>query len=235
MQDLVAERAFYDKLFSENPTNEHITTGYEELHALAFAEPPQGLVIDLGAGTGGHTVRLAQRGYQVLAVELTRPGIRAARERLRRAGLPGLFVVGDAECLPFRDGAADITWTSLLLHHFPRLDRLPAELRRVTRRRVIAFEPNAQNPLSWLAFNVVNPVWGLSSTTKNQRSLWPGRLARTFQAAGFRVAALHYVHRGWSDSDSVLGFVRRVFDGATSWLPERMRANKFLVIFDKQG
>jgi SAM-dependent methyltransferase len=233
MQDLNAERRFYDQLFSEKPENEHITSGYDELHDLAFAEPPRGPVLDLGCGTGAHAVRLARRGFDVVAVELTRPGIRAARERMRREGLGGRFLVADAEHLPFRDGAVDVAWTSLLLHHFPSLDHLPAELRRVTRSRVIAFEPNARNPLSWFAFNVVNQIWGLSSTTKNQFALWPGRLSKIFTRAGFRRQALHYIHRPWRDADSLLGVLRRTFELVTAWLPLSIRANKFLVIFEK--
>ncbi len=234
MQDLGAERAFYDRLFSEKPTNEHIVGGYEELHDLAFAVSPQGLVLDLGCGTGAHTSRLARRGYAMLGVELTRPGIMATRDRLERDGQQGLLVVADAEHLPLRTGAVDVTWTSLLLHHFPRLDRLPAELARVSRLRVIAFEPNAQNPLSWLAFNVINPIWGLSTTTRNQRSLWPGRLTRTFAEVNLEASALHYIHRPWADGRGVLGLIRRVYTILTGWLPLRFRANKFLVVFDKQ-
>ena len=235
MQDIVAERAFYDKLFAEKPENEHIVAGYEELHNQAFALPPQGPVLDLGCGTGGHAIRLARRGFDVIAIDLTLGGVRAARERLRREGFKGRFLVADAERLPFRDQAVDTTWTSLLIHHFPRLDRLPGELARISRRRVIAFEPNAMNPLSWFAFNVVNPIWGLSSTTRNQRALWPGRLTRVFEKVGLHTSKLEYVHRAWADGEGVMAAIRRVYTALTGWLPLSMRANKFLIIFDKTG
>ena len=107
MQNLAAERAFYDKLFVDNPENEHITEGYEALHDLAFAEPPEGTVLDLGCGTGGHAIRLAERGFDVVALDLTLPGVQAARARFERAGLSGRFLVADAERLPFRDDFAD--------------------------------------------------------------------------------------------------------------------------------
>ncbi len=230
MQNLAAERAFYAELFGRNPENEHITSGYDELHALALPLLPEGTVLDVGCGTGAHAVRLARRGCEVVALDLTREGVRAARARLGREGLKGSFVVADAEHLPFRDGAAAVTWTFLFLHHFPRLDRLPRELARVTRERLIAFEPNAQNALTWLANNVVNRWWGLSSMTPNQRALWPGRLSRLLAAHGFRLSAVHYVDRDWSDRFS---FIRRGYALATSWLPRRVRANKFLVILEK--
>jgi SAM-dependent methyltransferase len=231
MQNLAAERAFYAELFEKNPENEHITSGYDELHRLALPTPPSGPVLDLGCGTGAHAVRLARRGCDVIAVDLTLEGVRAARARLLHENLRGRFVVADAERLPFRDGTAQVTWTFLLLHHFPRLDRLPAELARVTTDRLVALEPNAQNGLTWLANNVVNRFWGLSAMTPNQRALWPGKLSRTFERYGFGTGELHYVDRRWADR---LGWVRATYDRLTAWLPRRFRANKFLVVFEKR-
>lgn len=235
MQDLKAERAFYDELFTRNPENEHITAGYDDLHRLALPAPPDGVVLDLGCGTGAHAVRLAQRGCRVVAADLTLPGVRAARTRFEREGLSGGFVVADAEHLPFRDRSIAVIWSSLLLHHFPKLDRLPDELARVTVDRVIAFEPNAQNLLTWFAFNVVNPLVGLSTTTRNQRALWPGPLRKVFERHGFGGSDVHYVHLAWRDDSSSMGFVRRVYDGISRLLPMRFRANKFLVVFEKRA
>ncbi len=236
MQDVAAERAFYDELFEQNPENEHITHGYDELHDLAFERAPAGRVLDLGCGTGGHSARIAQRGRDVIAVDLTCRGVRAARDRFTRAGLHGKFVVADATELPFRKDAVVVTWSSLLLHHFPRLDGLPSEISRVTRNRVIAFEPNAHNLLSWFAFNVVNPTWGLSSVSKNQRALWPRRLMSVFERLGFRVETFEYVHRAWDhDSSRMMKMVRRIHDAVVRWLPLRYRANKFLVVFEKSA
>ncbi len=75
MQDVAAERAFYDELFEKNPENEHITYGYDELYDLAFVREPDGRVLDVGCGTGAHAVRLAQKGFDVVAVDLTRAGV----------------------------------------------------------------------------------------------------------------------------------------------------------------
>jgi ubiquinone/menaquinone biosynthesis C-methylase UbiE len=230
-QDRIAERAFYDQLFERSPSNEHITSGYEELYDFAFREKPEGTVLDLGCGTGAHAVRLAQRGYDVVAVDLSLHGVRAARERFKKAGLHGRFVVADAERLPFRDGAMDVVWSSLLLHHFPKLVTLPEEIRRVVRSRVIAMEPNGNNLLSWFAFNVVNPIWGLSTTTKNQRALFPKNLNKRMARAGFKPDSFRYTHRAWQDDKKSFGFIRSIYDGVTRLLPEKFQANKFLVIY----
>lgn len=232
MQDLKSERAFYDELFARNPENEHITGGYDEIHDLALPTQLHCRVLDLGCGTGAHAVRLAKRGASVVAVDITVQGVRSARERLRREGLEGGYLVADAEHLPFRDGAFELAWTSLLLHHFPTLDRLPAELARVTTSEVIAFEPNAWNGLTWLANNVLNRWIGISSMTPNQRALYPHRLRRVFAQFGFREKSLHYVDRAWGDK---LGWVRGTYHVLAAWLPPRFRANKFLMAFAKGG
>lgn len=232
MQDRVAERQFYETLFREKPNNEHIVAGYDELYEVAFPESPGGVVLDVGCGTGAHALRMAQRGYRVLATDLTVEGTRQARERLKKAGLNGWFMVSDAEHLPLRDGAVATAWTSLLLHHFPQLDKLPAELARVTRNRVVAFEPNAHNLLTWLAFNVVNRVWTFPAWTKNQRALRPNRLRRIFDRVGFETTDVHYVDRGWSDGMSA---ARRMYHACTRWLPTKRQANKFLIGFRKRG
>ena len=231
MQDLAKEKAFYADLFERNPENEHITSGYDELHQLALPTPPVGPVLDLGCGTGSHTVRLARRGCDVIAVDITIEGVRAARARLAREGLTGRFAVADAERLPFRDGLTTVTWTFLLLHHFPKLDKLPAELARITRERVVALEPNAYNALTWFANNVVNRWWGISAMTPNQRAIWPMSLVPIFAAQGFRLAAVYYVDRRWADK---LGWVRGLYETLTAPLPLKFRANKFLVIFEKR-
>lgn len=230
MQDRKSEQQFYDTLFQANPENEHITFGYEELYDLAFTDGSKGMLLDLGCGTGAHTVRLARRGFAVVGTELTVPGAQAAQKRLRDEGFPPMIVVADAEHLPFRDGAFDTVWASLLLHHFPVLDRLPKEMRRVTRKRIVMFEPNSGNFLTWFAFNVVNQVWGLRTTTKNQRSLNPGKVRRMFEDLGFRHFTLHFADRGWNDRTGSL--LRRTYRAVTSVLPERFRANKFLMTAD---
>jgi SAM-dependent methyltransferase len=232
MQDRVAERSFYDELFQKKPENEHITEGYDELHALAFPAAPAGPVLDIGCGTGAHAVRMARRGYDVIAVDLTRQGVRSARERFRREGLRGRFFVGDAENLPVRDVSVSVAWTSLLLHHFPTLDALPRELSRITRDRLIAFEPNAHNALTWVAFNVVNRFVGIEGMTRNQVALKPANLERLFQRFGFVNASVHFVDRPWKDG---MGAVRRLYGTMTSVLPLRYRANKFLISFEKRA
>ena len=233
MQDKVAERAFYEDLFEKDMRNVHITYGYDELYDKVFPKRASGELLDLGCGTGAHAIRLAQRGFDVTAVDITWRGVVAARDRFRAMGLSVDVVVADAEHLPFKTSSFDVIWTALLLHHFPKLDQLPGELARVSRREVVALEPNAGNFLTWFAFNIINPIWGISSTTKNQRALWPRALHKEFDKVGFRVRVFEFVHRAWTDSESGVRTIRRIADGILGLLPLRYRANKFIVTYER--
>jgi SAM-dependent methyltransferase len=231
MQDLESERKFYADLFARNPENEHITSGYDELYELALPSPPPGPVLDLGCGTGAHTVRLARRGFDVVAVDLTFEGVRAARDRLTKEGLKGRYLVADAEHLPFRDAAFSTAWTFLLLHHFPKLNLLPREVARVARDKVVALEPNSFNGLTWVVNNVMNRFVGTHALTVNQRSLRPGQVKRAFAPLGFATVSVHFVDRRWADS---FGWIRHTYDILTRWLPKRFRTNKFLIVLERR-
>jgi SAM-dependent methyltransferase len=234
-QDWVSEKKFYDELFDRNPENEHITSGYEDLYDFAFKGKPEGVVMDLGCGTGAHAVRLAKRGFDVIAIDLSHHGVKAARERFNQAGVKGRFLVADAEHLPFRDKTVTVIWSSLLLHHFPKLRTLPEELARVATKRVVAMEPNGHNFLSWFAFNIINPIWGLSTTTKNQRALFPKKLNQRMAKAGFKPESFKYVHRPWSDDKRAFAMVRGAYDAFVGMLPEKFQANKFLITYEKSA
>jgi SAM-dependent methyltransferase len=233
MQDQVAEKKFYEELFEKDSRNVHITHGYDELYDIVFPKQASGELLDLGCGTGAHSIRLAQRGFTVTSCDLTWRGVVAVRERFREQGLDVDVVVADAEHLPFKEGAFDIAWTSLLLHHFPVLDKLPLELRRIVRKSVVAFEVNAGNFLSWFAFNIINPIFGISSTTKNQRALWPKKLHPEFERIGFRVSKFEFVHRAWEDKDASAKIVRRIAHAVIGLLPMPYKANKFIVTYDR--
>ncbi len=232
MQDQVAEKKFYEDLFEKDSRNVHITHGYEEIYDIVFPKKASGELLDLGCGTGAHSIKLAERGFTVTSVDLTWRGVVAARERFREKGLEVDVVVADAEHLPFRERSFDVAWTSLLLHHFPVLDKLPLELKRIVRKSVVALEPNAGNFLSWFAFNIINPIFGISSTTKNQRALWPRKTHAEFERIGFRTGKFEFVHRAWEDKDSSAKIARRMADAVIGLLPMRYKANKWVVSYE---
>lgn len=68
---------------------------------LRFLPPPNaGIVLELAHGTGDMQIDLHDAGYHSLALDLSPNMNRLARKKLRRVGLSGNFVRGDATRLP---------------------------------------------------------------------------------------------------------------------------------------
>lgn len=102
--------------------------------ALADAGHFRGRVLDVGCGTGEHTIHLAQRGHDVLGVDGAPTAIEIARRHAAERGVDARFAVGDAFHLG-DEPAYDTVLDSALFHVFDAADRLRYvdSLGRVTR------------------------------------------------------------------------------------------------------
>ena len=91
-------------------------------------------ILDLGAGTGYCTVRLAQRFpvTDLFALDIAEGMLQACRQR------PGvqdkaLCICGDGEALPVRSRSVDLVCSNLALQWCPDVERVVAECARVLR------------------------------------------------------------------------------------------------------
>lgn len=95
--------AFYNR----SPETEHTRLERHQLEydlTWRYLErylPPSGTILEIGAATGRYTLGLAQRGYQVTAVDISAGELDVCRKRIDGAGLDRLvkFVVADARDL----------------------------------------------------------------------------------------------------------------------------------------
>jgi tellurite methyltransferase len=70
---------------------------------------PQGLALDLAAGTGRNSIALARAGWRVVAVDFSAVGLRRLAEIARRDHLTISTVVADLEeTFPFRPNTFDV-------------------------------------------------------------------------------------------------------------------------------
>jgi SAM-dependent methyltransferase len=105
------------------------TAAYAEPVAGILAGAPAGPLIDVGAGTGIWSARLARwTGRPVLAVEPA-PGMRRHAANGRQAGVHR--VAGRVPDLPLAAGSASGAWLSAVLHHVGDMAACAHELRRV--------------------------------------------------------------------------------------------------------
>lgn len=62
-------------------------------------EPPYGLALDLGTGSGVWGVHLARRGWRVTGIDFVSSALDRARDRIREAGVEMKLVQGDVTTL----------------------------------------------------------------------------------------------------------------------------------------
>lgn len=104
-----------------------------------FHLQPNERVLDLGCGSGRHTLEAARFPVRAVGLDFSRDDLRAAKfmyDDLKRKGeATGHvdFIVGDAQNLPFRDGVFDKAICTEVFEHIPNDRRGIAEFERVTK------------------------------------------------------------------------------------------------------
>ncbi|MSP12639.1 MAG: class I SAM-dependent methyltransferase [Chloroflexi bacterium] len=123
-----------------------LEAAYQNLEPLAGKR-----LLEIGPGSGRDTLRFAQSGARVAAVDLTRNSLRQTRHRLYGGGETVLACQADAHRLPFPDQSFDRIFASLVLMHLD-WQRLGAECARVLAPggEVVFVEPLAWHPVAWL-------------------------------------------------------------------------------------
>jgi SAM-dependent methyltransferase len=94
---------------------------------------PGDRVLDVACGTGNLAVPAARTGAAVTGVDIATNLLEQARERATAEGLSIQFDEGDAEKLPYVDGAFDVVVTMFGAMFAPRPELVSSELVRVAR------------------------------------------------------------------------------------------------------
>jgi ubiquinone/menaquinone biosynthesis C-methylase UbiE len=148
---------------------------------------PEHRVLDVACGPGFLTMAFARQCSAAIGLDATDAFLERAREVAARAGVANVeFRSGDAEALPFADGFFDVTSCRAAFHHFPRPERVLAEMARVTRpggRIVIADMLGSEDPAKAEARDRLERLCDPS----HARTLPVSEFRRLFEAAGLEV------------------------------------------------
>lgn len=134
--------------------------------------------LDLGCGRGWYASALADRGFQVVGVDV-----------VNRIGDPRVeFRLGEIKApLPFPDAGFDTTLMFDILEHLEEEEAILTEVARVTRQRLLVTVPNADDAFL--------PRYGLTYLHRNDRThrreYACSSLAGLLESHGFRTLALY--------------------------------------------
>ena len=92
---------------------------------------PGSNVLEVGCGIGLDSVRMAQHGLHVTAVDLTVVGPSTARRRAGGNNVDASYLCSDAEHLPFPDATFDYVYSFGVMHHAPDTQTCVDEAYRV--------------------------------------------------------------------------------------------------------
>jgi ubiquinone/menaquinone biosynthesis C-methylase UbiE len=185
----------------------------ESLARLVVAGPAD-VAVDLASGPGTLALRFAKQVRWMCAYDLTPAILMRARQKAAQEGLLGKlgFAIGDAQTLPFADGALDLAVTSYSLHHISDPARVIREMARVVKRggRVGLIDIIVPEDLKVRALN--HRIEWIRDHS-HCRSLTLAEFRAMMDAAGLRITATetrehprtfeHWMHvAGWKPSDA---------------------------------
>ncbi|MFB6085371.1 MAG: class I SAM-dependent methyltransferase [Halodesulfurarchaeum sp.] len=130
--DAVAE-AYEDKRFSRGGRLIDRREKAAVLDALSPLEDRE--ILEIACGTGRFTVMLAERGADVIGLDISRPMLQQGREKARQAGVSDHleFMRGDAGRLPFPDDHFDAVFAMRFFHLADTPQAFLAEMARVSK------------------------------------------------------------------------------------------------------
>jgi len=92
---------------------------YEYLFDEYLPKGNNKLLLDFGCGVGLSSILLANRGYNVIGIDIIYEALKQAKTILKPDETLPFFVVGDAEHTPFLRYSFDAIFVGGVLHHFP--------------------------------------------------------------------------------------------------------------------
>jgi ubiquinone/menaquinone biosynthesis C-methylase UbiE len=180
------------------------TTDERSLGALVLISDvrPEHRVLDVACGPGFLTMSFAARCAEAVGIDATETWRERARAEATRRGLVNVtFQSGDAERLEVPNRSFDVVACRAAFHHFPRPDRVLAEMTRVVRAggRLLIADMLASEDPAQAAYH--DSIERLCDPT-HARCLPESEFRALFSAAGLEVVAapkspLHYDVDEW--------------------------------------
>jgi SAM-dependent methyltransferase len=118
------------------------------------------VILDLGCGSGRHTVQLARQGFQSLGLDISSTALHLAQAWMREEGHEGCFALADTrQPLPFCDGSIEGVLSTQVIHHarIPAVRMAIREIRRILVPGGLAFVTVSGRKDAGIDFQEIEP------------------------------------------------------------------------------
>ena len=157
----------------------------------AVSPAPESRVLEVACGPGFLALAFAQRCREVVGLDLTDAPLAIAEKNSRERGLSNVrFQRGDADHLPFPEGAFDVAVCRFAFHHFEEPGRVLGEMARVCRAQgkvvvedLVSSEHRARGDYQNRFERLRDP--------SHTRALAPSELLALFTASGLELERLY--------------------------------------------
>src|SRR3989339_1243820 len=151
-----------DFLKKEIDFHDRVSGAEEEIHQLKalrnkfyhqwfkkyiYQLPPDSLIMEIGAGSGFDLIPILERGYRLIACDISEASVRFIKNKLAGLKISGQisYLVADGQNLPLPDNSVDCLFLAASLHHFENQADLLSEILRILKkngRLIFAMEPS---------------------------------------------------------------------------------------------
>ena len=139
----------WESVYRSNPRQDRLNDLLLERVLRLVAPPPAARFLDAGCGVGDHTIRIAQRGFRCVGVDISQTVLQHAQRNAQAAGVAPLvrFSQQALEELSFADGSFEVVHCRGVLTHVPHWERALSHLCRVLKPggSIVIFELNRRS------------------------------------------------------------------------------------------
>lgn len=124
----------WDKIFKKH--GKIFLSVQEDISKVAREFKKSGVkkILDLGSGSGRHTVYFAKKGFNVYGFDISENGVKISKDWLKKESLNAKFKIGSIyEKLPYKDKFFDAVISTNTIHHekIENIRKAISEMRRI--------------------------------------------------------------------------------------------------------